>query len=391
MTNKLLFSLKGHLMYALTNCTIYTGQAILLEHAVIIHDGLIEGIIHQSAISHHIEKIDLAGQNLSAGFIDLQLNGCGGVMLNGAETQQTLDTMQATNLKSGTTSYLPTFISDTDEGIKRILAVTRQYMDKTKNEVLGLHLEGPYLSFEKKGIHRSQFIRQPDTEMIDIICHHHDIVRMLTLAPEHCPPAIIKQLDAHHIVVSLGHSNATYAQAKVAIDNGASCSTHLFKAMSTITGREPGVVGAIYDHQLYAGIILDGFHVAYENIRISKQVLGDKLFLVTDATAPAGADIDEFDFVGTTVYYKQGKCVGDDGTLGGSAVTMIESIELAVDKVGIALDEAIRMATLYPARAISVDNRLGSIENGKVANLTVFNEQYQVHATIVNGLYHLVD
>ncbi|WP_022940951.1 N-acetylglucosamine-6-phosphate deacetylase [Psychromonas hadalis] len=374
-------------MYALTNCTIYTTEAVLTDHAVIIENDLIKNIVVASDLDSNIKKIDLNGANLSPGFIDLQLNGCGGVMLNGAETQETLKIMQATNLKSGTTSYLPTFITDADEGIKRMLKVTRHYMDKTPNEVLGLHLEGPYLSIEKKGIHRPEFIRKPDAAMIEIICENSDIVSMLTLAPENSPIAVIKQLSESNIVVSMGHTNATYAQAKVAIDNGVSCATHLFNAMSAIAGREPGVVGAIYDNDIYAGVIVDGFHVAYENVRISKKIMGEKLFLVTDATAPAGANIDSFDFVGTTVFYKEGKCLGTDGTLGGSAVTMIESIEQTVKFVGVELKEAIRMATLYPAKAISVDNRLGSIKVGKVANLAIFNNDYKVTATVVNGVY----
>lgn len=374
-------------MYALSNCKIYTTQAILTDHAVIIEDGLIKDIIATSELNSSLKIIDLDGANLSPGFIDLQLNGCGGVMLNGAETQETLEIMQAANLKSGTTSYLPTFITDADEGIKRVLNVARNYMNKTQNEVLGLHLEGPYLSLEKKGIHRPEFIRKPDCDMIDLICENNDIVAMLTLAPENCPAHMVRQLSDSNIVVSLGHTNATYAQAKVAIDNGASCATHLYNAMTAIAGREPGVVGAIYDNDIYAGVIVDGFHVAYENVRISKKIMGEKLFLVTDATAPAGANIDSFDFVGTTVYYKDGKCFGKDGTLGGAAVTMIESIEQTVKFVGIELEEAIRMATLYPAKAISVADKLGSIEVGKVANLAIFSNNYKVAATVVNGVY----
>lgn len=374
-------------MYALINCTIYTTQAVLTDHAVIIEGNLIKEIILANQLNSRIKKIDLNGKNLSPGFIDLQLNGCGGVMLNGAATQQTLETMQTTNLQSGTTSYLPTFITDTDISMKQIIKVVGNYMHKTANEVLGLHLEGPYLSVEKKGIHRSELIRKPNNEMLELICKNSDIISMLTLAPENAPAKVIKQLSDNNIVVSLGHTNATYAQAKVAIDNGASCATHLFNAMTSITGREAGVVGAIYDNELYAGVIVDGLHVAYENIRISKKMLPEKLFLVTDATAAAGADIDSFNFVGTTVYYKDGKCFGEDGTLGGSAITMIESIEKMVKQVGIVLSEAIRMATLYPAKAISVDNKLGSIEGGKVANLAVFSNDYKVKATVVNGVY----
>ncbi|WP_025564858.1 N-acetylglucosamine-6-phosphate deacetylase [Psychromonas sp. SP041] len=378
-------------MYALTNCVIYTTESILVDHAVIIENELVKSIIPINDLPSDTRCIDLNGNNLTPGFIDLQLNGCGGVMFNGAETQQTLLTMQAANLKSGTTSYLPTFITDSDQGMKKALDVVREYMQTTDNEVLGLHLEGPYINLVKKGIHRAEFIREPNTEMIDLICANADIISQITLAPEMTPDNVITQLSNAGIVVSLGHSNGTYQQATNAIKHGASCATHLFNAMSSITGREPGIVGAVYDNNIYAGIIVDGFHVDYVNVRLSKKIMGEKLILVTDATAPAGADIErfsnQFDFVGTTVYYKDGKCFGEDGTLGGSAVTMIESIQQCVKCVGIPLDEAIRMATLYPAKAISVNHKLGSVHSGKIANLAIFNNDYQVTATVVNGIY----
>jgi len=374
-------------MYALTNCTIYTTQEILTEHAVVIEKDKIKSITSISELDLNIEKINLNGANLCPGFIDLQLNGCGGVMFNDSVSEKTLEIMQAANLKSGCTSYLPTLITSSDEDIQVALKVVRSFIDKTANEVLGLHLEGPFLSLEKKGIHRPEFIRKPDMKIVDLICANADIVTKVTLAPENSPVEVIKQLSNTGIVVSIGHSNATYAQAKAAIDNGATFATHLFNAMSSITGREPGVIGAIYDNDIYAGIIVDGFHVAYPNVRISKKIMGEKLILVTDATAPAGANIDQFDFVGTTVYYKDGKCFGKDGTLGGSAVTMIESIEQCVKFVGIELAEAIRMATLYPAKAISVEDKLGSIEVGKVANLAIFSNDYKVVATVVKGSY----
>ena len=374
-------------MYALTNCTIYTAKETLTEHAVVIENDKIKKIILTSELASNIKKVDLNGANLCAGFIDLQINGCGGVMFNGDTSEKTLEIMQAANLQSGCTSFLPTLITSPDEDMQNALKAARTFIESSKNTVLGLHLEGPFLSLEKKGIHPSEFIRQPNQKLIDLICDNADVVTKVTIAPENVPTEIITQLTNAGIVVSVGHSDASYAQTKSAIESGASFATHLFNAMRPIAGREPGVLGAVYDHDIYAGIIVDGFHVAYPNVRISKKIMGDKLILVTDATAPAGADIEAFDFVGTTVYYKDGKCFGEDGTLGGSAVTMIESIEQCVKFVGIELAEALRMATLYPARAISVEEKLGSIEVGKIANLAIFTNDYKVTATVVNGNY----
>jgi len=376
-------------MYALTNCTIYTNQEILTEHAVVIENDKIKSIEANSQLHSKLKIIDLNGANLCPGFIDLQINGCGGVMFNDNISEQTLERMQKANLKSGCTSFLPTLITSSDEDMQSALKVTRKFINKTPNQVLGLHLEGPFLSLSKKGIHRAEFIRKPDNKMVNLICENADIVTTVTLAPENTPTAVVKQICNAGIIASIGHSNATYAQAKTAIDNGATIATHLFNAMSSITGREPGVLGAVYDNNIYAGIIVDGFHVAYENVRISKKIMGEKLILVTDATAPAGANIEQFDFVGTTVYYKNGKCCSADGTLGGSALTMIESIEKCVKFVGIDLAEAIRMATLYPAKAISAEGKLGSIAAGKIANLAVFTDDYKVQATVVNGDYQI--
>ena len=373
-------------MYALTNCTIYTTESILTDHAVVIDDDKIDSIQHLSELDEKLKKIDLKGANLCPGFIDLQINGCGGVMFNGDISEQTLQIMQSANLKSGTTSFLPTLITSSNDDMKQALIVARHFIEKTHNEVLGLHLEGPFLSLAKKGIHRAEFVRQPEQSMVDLICENADIVTIVTVAPENVSTDVIKQFKQAGIHVSIGHSNATYAQASTAIESGATLGTHLFNAMSLIAGREPGMLGAIYDHHLYAGIIADGFHVSYPNIRISKRLLGEKLMLVTDATAAAGACIEQFDFVGTTVYYQQGKCVGQDGTLGGSALTMIDAIQNSVKHVEIELAEAIRMATLYPAKAISVDHKMGKIEAGKIANLTVFTSDYNVTATVVNGI-----
>ena len=372
-------------MYALTNCTIYTSTSILTDHAVVIENDKIKFIQSLATLDKTLKRIDLKGANLCPGFIDLQINGCGGVMFNGDISEQTLKTMHSANLKSGTTSYLPTLITSSNHDMKKALTVARHFMEKTNNEVLGLHLEGPFLSLAKKGIHRAEFVRKPEQSMVDLICENADIISIVTVAPENVSADVIKQFKNAGIIVSIGHSNATYAQATTAIESGATLGTHLFNAMSLIAGREPGMLGAIYDHHLYAGIIADGFHVSYPNIRMSKKLLGEKLILVTDATAAAGACIEQFDFVGTTVYYKEGKCVGKDGTLGGSALTMISAIKNSVKYVGIELAEAIRMATLYPARAIAVDHKLGCIEAGKIANLTVFTNDYQVIGTVVNG------
>ncbi|WP_199451442.1 N-acetylglucosamine-6-phosphate deacetylase [Vibrio harveyi] len=375
-------------MYALSNCKIYTGSDVLTDHAVIIDNDQIQSVVPVTQLPEGIEVKDLDGANLSPGFIDLQLNGCGGVMLNDEITPETMQIMHEANLKSGCTSFLPTLITSSDEDIRAAITAAREYHNKYQNQSLGLHLEGPYLNVAKKGIHSVDFIRPSDDGMIDLICANADIIAKVTLAPEQNDPEHIARLKAAGIVVSIGHTNATYAEARQGFDAGITFATHLFNAMTPMVGREPGVVGAIYDTpEVYAGIIADGFHVDYANIRIAHKIKGEKLVLVTDATAPAGANIDHFIFVGKKVYYRDGKCVDENGTLGGSALTMIEAVQNSVEHAGIALEEALRMATLYPATAIGVEERLGRVRKGMVANLTIFDRDFNVKATVVNGQY----
>ncbi|KFX06709.1 N-acetylglucosamine-6-phosphate deacetylase [Pectobacterium betavasculorum] len=376
-------------MYALTHSRIFTGHQILDNHAVVIANGLIERVCPLAELPVGIKQHDLSGAFLAPGFIDLQLNGCGGVQFNDSLdtiSVKTLEIMQQANQHSGCTSFLPTLITSSDAFMKHSIKIMRDWLAQNKHQALGLHLEGPWLNVIKKGTHDPAFIRKPTQDLVDFLCANADVITKITLAPEEVEPAVIRQLTAAGILVSAGHSNATWEQAKLGFSAGIRFATHLFNAMPYLTGREPGLVGAIYDApEVYCGIIADGRHVDWANIRNSKRIKGDKLVLVTDATAPAGADIDQFIFAGKTIYYRDGICVDEHGTLSGSALTMIDAVRNSVEHAGIALDEAIRMATLYPARAIGVDKQLGSIESGKVANLTAFNHDYHILKTFVNG------
>ena len=376
------------MQYAFINGVIYTAKEVLYGHAVVVEDDRIKAVVREEALPEDLQRIDLKGNNLTAGFIDLQLNGCGGVMFNEDISVCTLEIMQETNLKSGTTSYLPTFITSPDEGMKRAVNIMRDYLAQYRNQALGLHLEGPYLSREKKGVHCEEYIREISPEMKDFLCANADVITKITLAAENPTARYIAEFVKCGIVVSIGHSNATYEVAQQAIADGAGFATHLHNAMSPVSsGRAMGVVGAVLDSDIYAGIIVDGLHVDFGNVRIAKKAKGDKLCIVTDAVAAAGADIDSFVFVGKTVYVRDGKCYDANGTLGGAAITMIESVQNAVKEVGIPLDETLRMCNYYPAKAIGVDDKLGSIEAGKIANLTVFSHDFKIIGTAVNGVW----
>ncbi|WP_039054853.1 N-acetylglucosamine-6-phosphate deacetylase [Enterobacter sp. Bisph1] len=376
-------------MYALTQGRIYTGHEILDDHAIIINNDLIERLCPLAEVPTGMEQRSLNGAILAPGFIDVQLNGCGGVQFNDtaeAVSVKTLEIMQQANERSGCTSFLPTLITSSDELMKQGVQVMREYLAKHPHQALGLHLEGPWLNIVKKGTHNPAFVRKPDHALVDFLCQNADVITKVTLAPEMAGDEVIRQLANAGIVVSAGHSNATLKEAQAGFRAGITFATHLYNAMPYITGREPGLAGAVLDDaDVYCGVIADGLHVNYVNIRNAKRLKGDKLCLVTDATAPAGANIEQFIFAGKTIYYRNGLCVDENGTLSGSALTMIEGVRNLVEYVGIALDEALRMATLYPARAIGVDQQLGSLAAGKVANLTAFTRDYKIIKTIVNG------
>lgn len=379
-------------MQILHNAVIYTAEDILHDHAILLKGDRIVDVLPVNELetrypeSKTAQKLDLQGANITAGFIDLQINGCGGVMFNDDISVATLEHMQATNVCSGTTSFLPTFITSPDQDMQGAVSVMENYLERYKNQALGLHLEGPYLSEAKKGVHQVQYVRAINAEMKNYLCEHHKAIAMITLAPENPTSEYIPEFVQKGIVVSLGHSNATFEQAMHAIELGASCATHLHNAMSPISsGRDLGVVGAVLASDIYAGIIVDGLHVHYTNVALDKKIKGDKLFMVTDAIAAAGSDIQTFTFVGKQIFVKDGHCYDGAGTLAGASVTMIESVENAVKQVGISLHEALRMVNLYPARVLKMEQELGDIAAGKVANLTVFDRDFNVLRTAVNG------
>lgn len=377
--------------FALTNGTVFTGAEVVRDRAVVIAGDRIQTLCAPAELEAIALDacIDLGGANVAPGFIDLQLNGCGGVMFNDHITPDTLETMHRTNLRSGTTSFLPTLITTTDADMVQAMEVVAAYRQTAPMTVLGLHLEGPYLNPTRKGIHNADSIRDPDPAMVQKIARAgREVVKLVTLAPEQVPPAQIRALTEMGIVVSAGHTDATFETAIARFEAGVSMATHLFNAMSPWLSRKPGMVGAVFRRpEVYAGIIADGQHVHFDSIRLAKQLKGDRLFLVTDATPPVGTQMDSFIIGGQEVFYRDGRCVAADGTLGGSALTMMAAIANCVHQVGIDLPEALRMATLYPARAIAVDASLGWIGAGAIANLAIFTDDFVLQAIVDRGQF----
>lgn len=376
-------------MIAIKNGKIFNGISFISGKTLILEERKILDIIHNDELLTKYPKakiLDAKENNVVPGFIDLQLNGCGGVLFNDAITRETLEVMHATNLKYGCTSFTPTLITTTDENIVKALDLVDSIENKENIGVLGLHIEGPFISVEKRGVHNPSFIRKMDENILKRITKTGgNGVSIITVAPENISGEYIARLANSGINVALGHTNATYEEVEDKKIYGITLGTHLYNGMSTFTQRAPGVMGAIMNMDICAGVIADGFHCHYSALEMAHKIMGERLYLVTDAVSPAGTDMEYFYFEGTKVFHKDGKCFTAEGTLGGSALTMIAGVQNLVKYCKISLEEAIRMATLYPAKAISIDKEYGKLQPGFYADIVILNDKIEIEHVIAKG------
>lgn len=359
-------------MRSITAKYIFDGVNLLTNKIVLLADNQIVDVIDSDKLYDKSQLEDFGNSVISPGMLDLQLNGCGGVLFNADISMETLETMHQTNLKFGTTGFLPTLITADFNDSITALEVVKEWFKQYGNTrgVLGIHLEGPFLSKEKRGIHPEEFIIKPTDEMLAKIVPYAKLFPIkMTMAAENVKPEQIEFLAKHGIIVSIGHSNASYEVAENAFKHGAKTVTHMFNAMSGMTGRNPGLIGAVLANPVYLGLIVDMLHVDKANVRLMTNLKPTSVYLVTDAVTPTGTDMTEFDFAGKHLYVRDGKCVDDAGTLGGAYLTMNEAIENCVEKCGLSLEQSLTMATLIPAQLIGVDDQMGRIAEGYRADL----------------------
>lgn len=370
------------------NATIHTGSAVLNDHAVLVKDGSIEAILPAAAMPDLGVRHDLGGGILAPGFIDLQVNGGGGILFNDVPTLEGLKRIAAAHRKFGTTGLLPTIITDERPRRERAAQAVAEALASSVPGILGIHFEGPHLNPARRGIHKPDRMGIPDERDLAILTRNGETGRVLvTLAPEIVPAPIISELVAHGIRVSAGHTAATYAETRIGLAAGISGFTHLFNAMSQMSGREPGVVGAaLEDRESWCGIIVDGHHVHPANVALAWHAKPKgKLFLVTDAMSPVGTADESFVLQGRPITVAGGRCVAEDGTLAGSCLDMASAVRNAVTLAGIPTDEAIRMASTYPSAYLGLDDRIGRIAPGCRADFVLLNTDLTVRETWIAG------
>jgi N-acetylglucosamine-6-phosphate deacetylase len=356
----------------ITNATVHTGTEVLQNQSITTENGLISF----SEAKTDAKIIDLKGKHISAGFVDTHINGGEKFYFTQHANEATIEDIYESSLKLGTTHVLPTLITSPLENILKGIEATRNYLDKNPHAgVLGMHLEGPFLNLAKRGAHLASYIKNPtNNELEEIIKFGKGIIKLMTIAAENFTTEQIDMLLESGIKISLGHSNATYKQAKSAYNQGITLCTHLYNAMTQMGHREPGVVGATFDSsEVYAPIILDGFHCDYAAARIAYKIKQDKLFLISDALF-VGEQVKQFQWGEFDAYLENGQYRNSEGNLAGAAVSMADCVKNAVQQVGISLEEAIKMATIRPAKALGIDTKIGQIAEGFPAKFVIFDE-----------------
>jgi N-acetylglucosamine-6-phosphate deacetylase len=366
---------------------VFDGHRWHAEAAVLIRDGRIIGLVPCGEVPADWPNTRLpAGTFLAPGFIDLQVNGGGGILLNDRPTADAMRAIARAHRRYGTTACLPTLITDTRERMRAAVAAARSIAGR--DGVLGLHLEGPFISPQRPGVHPPDRIAQPRAGDLEELCELAGAGRSLvTLAPECVPAGFVRTLASSGVRVSIGHSEASAPVVMQAVADGATGVTHLFNAMPPLTARAPGIVGAaLAERRLTAGLIVDGIHVDPIAVRAAFAAKGsDRIALVTDAMPTIGSSLDRFELCGRTITLADGRLTTAEGTLAGANLDMASAVRNAVSLAQLPLEDALRAASLTPARFLGLDNERGALIPGARADLVALKQELSVIATWIGG------
>jgi len=372
--------------YAVAADKVFDGSVTHENAAVVVEDEQIIDVLLRSELQSDLDLEALPpGYWLAPGFIDIQVNGGGDVLFNDAPTPETIATLIAAHRRFGTTSLLPTLITDSEDKMRTAHAAV-EAMVGVEPSVLGIHLEGPFLSVEKRGVHSINFIREPTPSDLDFLCQDRQGRMLVTLAPERVPEGFIQRLDQAGARIALGHSMATYDQTRAAIAEGLRGFTHLFNAMRPLATRDPGPIAAVLESdQCWFGMIVDGFHVHPAMLRLALRGRSHPL-LVTDAMPPVGSRRQSFLLYGEEIKAVDGRCIRSDGTLSGAMLDMSAAVRNCVRLLGTPLEEALRFASRNPAEFLGLGHILGRLAGGYRADMVAFDpDTLAIHTTWVAG------
>ncbi|WP_430475372.1 N-acetylglucosamine-6-phosphate deacetylase [Thalassospira lucentensis] len=374
--------------FAITNARIFDSTEFLEGKAVVVRDGKIDVICDAKSLPADLDVIDGKGQTLAPGLIDVQVNGGGGVLLNDQPNIDGIRAIMTAHRKFGTTAMLPTLITDHRDKMEAAIEAVQGAIDYGVPGIVGIHLEGPYLNVERKGVHSADIIRPMEDDALELLTRLPNGRILVTMAPEKAAKGTIKALADQGVLVCAGHTAGSYDDIQHAIGEGMRGFTHLFNAMSPLTHREPGVAGAaMSDDRTWCGLIVDGYHVHPAAVKIAvKAKATGKIMLVTDAMPTVGADDKRFMLGNEEIIAMDGRCALADGTLAGSDLDMISAVKNCVEMVGIELGEALRMASLYPAAFLKLDHMMGRIVPGYQADLILIDDAFNVTKSWINGI-----
>ena len=373
---------------ALSNCRIFDGDQLHSGFAVLLEGDRVSALVPESDIpGSFTDKFDLEGHILAPGLIDIQVNGGGGVMFNDAPSVETIRAIGEAHRRFGTTGFLPTLIStDSVTMAKAIGAVDEAIADGVPG-VLGIHLEGPHLNPGRRGIHHASRFSRIDESAFELLTSLQAGCTLLTIAPECTNPEMITRLTGQGVRVFGGHSDASYDQTREALAAGLQGFTHLFNAMSQMESREPGMVGAaLEDAGSWCGLIADGQHIhpTVFSVAVAAKPRGYSV-LVTDAMACVGSNKRTFNFDGLEIHVADGSCRLSSGSLAGSDLDMITAVRNAMRFARLELTEALRMASVYPAHALGLEDQLGYIRVGYRASFIEIDEELKLYRSWIDG------
>ena len=355
---------------------LFTGSEWLIDHVIVTDQDRIVSIVSSEKFNSKIKVAELPDAIIAPGFVDIQVYGAGGKLLSAYPHADTLQLMHVEFLKTGTVLFQPTVATNTPEVFKKCIDAVRSYWEKGGKGVAGLHLEGPWINEIKRGAHLKEWIHSPTIQEVkELLEYGKGVIRTITLAPEKVSEEVIRLIQSYGIVISAGHSNATYQEAMKGFALGIPMATHLYNAMSALQHREPGLVGATMNSRnAIAAIIPDGHHVDFSAIQIAKKLMQERLFAITDAVTETN--------IGPYQHYLNGDKFESNGILSGSAISMYQAFRNLMDKADIKMEEAYKMCSSYPAKAIGMQKSYGQIAVGSATPLVVLNKNLDFERVI---------